>query len=103
MRLKLLLIASLLAAIIGAGASIAIVYWILGSQVFWMDPQVSRKGPGWLVILVQVPTILLAMAASFFVYRHNARRRKLQAALTFVLTLVLSVAVHIAAHFIIHR
>lgn len=102
MRLKLVLIASLLAAIIGAGSSIAIVYWTIGTAAF-IDPQFSRRSHGWLEVVMLLPPILLALLASFFVYRHTARRRRLQAALTVILTLVLSLAVHIAALFLIYR
>jgi glucan phosphoethanolaminetransferase (alkaline phosphatase superfamily) len=102
MRLKLVLIASLLAAIIGAGSSIAIVYWTIGPAGF-IDPQFSRRSHGGMEIVMLMPPVLLALLACFFVYRHTARRRKLQAALTVILTLALSLAVHIAALFLLYR
>ncbi len=102
MRLKLVLIASLLAVLIGAGSSIAVVYWTIGPAAF-IDPEFSRRAHGWLEVVMLLPAILFALLGSFFVYRHTARRRKLQAALTVILTLALSLAVHIAARFFFFR
>jgi hypothetical protein len=100
MRLKLVLIASLLAAIIGAGSGIAIAYWSLG---LWRSNFVySFRGYGWLGVIL-LPPVLLSLLAGFFVYRHTARRRKLQAALTVILTVAISIAIYIAAVLIFLR
>ena len=71
MRLKLVFAASLLAAVVGAGSCIALVLGVFSRQ--------ALSSPGLLVS----STLLLPMAtiifASIFVYRHTARRRRLQA------------------------
>ncbi len=85
MRLKLLIIASLLAAIVGSGASIAIVLGILGS------PR-SLTAPTLLALSTLILPIAAIVWASIFVYRHTARRRKTQAILTALLSLILTFA-----------
>jgi hypothetical protein len=84
MRLKLLIIVSLLAAIVGSGASIAIVLGIFASLKPLTSPTLALS------------TLILPIAAiawaSIFVYRHTARRRKTQAILTALLSLILTFA-----------
>ncbi len=75
MRLKLVLISSLIAAVVGAGSTIAIILLVFSS----LKP---INAPGWLVLLTYLLPLLATLLASIFVYRHTARRRKLQAALT---------------------
>lgn len=94
MRLKLLMIASLLAAVVGAFASIFIVRVTLGSFNDIFAPGRWQRG-WWLGFVLCAPSLLVALLASMFVYRHTARRRKLQAALTLVLALLVSVGVQI--------
>ncbi len=90
MRLKLVLIASLIAAIVGAGSSIAIVLAVFAS----LKP-VSKPG------LLVASTFLLPVAAitfaSIFVYRHTARRRKLQALLSATLAALFSLSLFLLA------
>ena len=90
MRLKLVLIASLLATLIGAGGSIAIVLALFGSLEVLRHPTLKVAG-----------TFLLPIAttawAGIFIYRHTARRRRLQATLATMLTLLLTVATFISA------
>ena len=90
MRLKLILIASLLAALVGCGASIAIVLGLTAS----LKPLHS---PGLLVLATFVLPAGTIAWATVFVYRHTARRRKLQAVTTASLGLLLSLATFIAA------
>jgi len=84
MRLKLVIIASVLAALVGAGASIALVLFVFAVK--------SLSSPG----LLAASTFLLPVAtivfASIFVYRHTARRRKLQAFLTALLATLLTLS-----------
>ena len=95
MRLKLLLIAALLAAIVGAGASIIFVIPTLGS--FSRVLAAGQWQRGWsLALILHAPSFLTAFLASIFVYRHTARRRKLQVSLTFALGLLLTLALQIA-------
>lgn len=85
MRWKLLLIASLLATIVGAGASLGIIFGLLGS---------TRRlvAPGIFVISTLLIPVAAITSASIFVYRHTARRRKLQAMATALLALILTLA-----------
>jgi len=96
MRLKLVLIASLLAGVVGAGASIAIILGVFAS----LKPLSS---PGPLVISTFVLPVAAVSYASIFVYRHTARRRKLQAVLTAILALLLCLSAFIAASLITSR
>jgi predicted anti-sigma-YlaC factor YlaD len=95
-RLKLVMIASLLAAAIGSSASIAIILGVFAS----LKPLSS---PGLLVISTFVLPVAAVSYASIFVYRHTARRRRLQAALTVILALLLCLSVFIAASLITSR
>lgn len=78
MRWKLVLIASLIATIIGAGATFGIIFGFLGSTRRLATHDMAVLG----TLLIPVVAIILA---SFFVYRHTARRRSLQAMLTALL------------------
>lgn len=92
MRLKLVIIASLLAAIIGSGSAIAILVWTLGSVARAItEPQFYHHD--WTLLL----PLFFAVLAGLFVYRHTARRRKLQAVMTVVLAILLSVVAKLAA------
>jgi hypothetical protein len=90
MRLKLILIASLLAALVGSGASIAIVLGAFAS----LKP---LKTPGVLVLSTFVLPAAALVWATIFVYRHTARRRKLQAVMTALLGLLLTLGSFTAA------
>ena len=91
MRLKLVFAASALAAIMGAGSCIALVLGVFSVEAL------SRPRPG----LLAASTLLLPMAtiifAAIFVYRHTARRRKLQAVLTALIATVLTLCLFILA------
>jgi hypothetical protein len=95
MRLKLVLIASLLAAIVGAGSCIALVLGVFSVK--------TLSNPG----LLLTSTLLLPIATtffdSFFVYRHTARRRKTQAFLTAILTTLLTLGFLIGASILSSR
>ena len=96
MRLKLVLISSLTAAIVGAGSVIAIILFVFSS----LKPIAT---PGLLVFSTFLLPILTTALASIFVYRHTARRRKLQAALTALTSLVLILALFLLASIIMSR
>ena len=85
MRLKLVIIASVLAAVVGAGASIALVLGVLSVK--------SLSSPGLLALLTLLLPIAAIVFASIFVYRHTARRRKLQAFLTALLATLLTLSI----------
>ena len=85
MRLKLVIIASVLAAVVGAGASIALVLGVLSVK--------SLSSPGLLAASTFLLPIAAIVFASIFVYRHTARRRKLQAFLTALLATLLTLSI----------
>ena len=96
MRLKLVIISSLVAAIIGAGSAIAIILSVFSS----LRPIAS---PGLLVLATYLLPTLMIVLATMFVYRHTARRRKLQAILTGVIALLLTIAFFIIASIVTSR
>ncbi|HYH86657.1 MAG TPA: hypothetical protein VEX60_14485 [Pyrinomonadaceae bacterium] len=85
MRWKLLIIASLLAAVVGAGVCFAAAHLLL-------DPARAQASPGWIAAATLLVPLAATTYAAIFVYRHTARRRALQAAATvlFALTLTLT-------------
>ena len=89
MRLKLVFAASALAAIVGAGSCAELVLGFFSIEAFF--------SPGLLVastLLVPVATIVFA---AIFVYRHTAKRRKLQALLTTLIATLLTLCIFILA------
>jgi hypothetical protein len=96
MRLKLVVISSLIAAIVGAGSAIAIILAVFSS----LKPIGT---PGLVVVAIYLLPTAAAVIASMFVYRHTARRRKLQAALTAVLTVLLTLSLFLGASILTAR
>lgn len=90
MRLKLVIISSLVAAVVGAGSAIAIILSVFSS----LKPIGS---PGLLVLSTYLLPMLMIVLSAMFVYRHTARRRKLQATLTAILALLLTIALFVVA------
>ena len=95
MRLKLVVIASLLAAIVGAGSCIALVLGVFSVQ--------ALSSPGLLVTSTLLLPIAAIVFASIFVYRHTARRRRLQAFLTVILATLLTLALFIVVSIVSAR
>lgn len=95
MRWKLLIIASVLAALVGAGAGVAALRLGLGG------------GRGVFSDWAAASTLLLPLAAtayaSIFVYRRTSRRRALQAAATALLSLLLTLTAVVAVSFFFGR
>jgi uncharacterized membrane-anchored protein len=90
MRWKLLLIASLLATLLGAGLTLLIIFALNGPG--------KSFGFGGIYLL---STLLFPIAAityaSIFVYRHTARRRSLQAILAALISIFLTLTVLLAS------
>ena len=84
MRLKLVLLTSLIASLFGVGFSIVINAATLG--VFNLT---GPKSDRWGYLVFSLPPLLLAALGGIFVYRHTASRRKLQTSLTVILVLLL--------------
>jgi hypothetical protein len=90
MRVKLIVLISLIAAIVAAGLSYIFArildgYWgrLITSEL------ASQRSVG--IVLILAPIIVVNFLASFFVYRHTARKRKTQAFMTATAGLVLSI------------
>jgi hypothetical protein len=84
-RWKLLIITSLVAALVNAGGMRSLAYWMTGGAT-------TERAVSPAVIIGLVIIALVTTLACIFVYRHTARRRKLQAALTALFALVLTLA-----------
>ena len=86
MRPKLVVGTSVLAALVGAGSSIGILI-ALSTPV----------RPGLIVALTLLLPIGAIIFASIFVYRHTARRRKLQALITAIIATLLTLSLFVLA------
>ena len=95
MRLKLVFLASLLAAVAGAGSCIALVLGVFSRQ--------ALTSPGLLVASTFLLPLTAIIFASIFVYRHTARRRRTQAFLTLVLATLLTIALFIVTSIVTTR
>jgi hypothetical protein len=92
-RWKLLIITSLVAALINAGGMRALAYWLTGGDGLTpLDVPQLRL----IFAFTSIPLIVTTLAC-VFVYRHTARRRKMQAALVALFALVLTSAVIFAS------
>ena len=96
MRLKLVFVSSLIAAIIGAGGAIAIILFAFSS----LAPLLK---PGAIVFTTFLLPLAATLSAAMFVYRHTARRRKLQAALTTIISLLIILAAFVLASIVTSR
>jgi len=90
MRWKLLVVASLAAALIGCALWCALTIGIFGSAA-----ALARND--WLLLCSSVVPFSVAVVAGFFVYRHTARRRKTQAVVTVLLALLFTPVTYLAA------
>ncbi|HEX8098273.1 MAG TPA: hypothetical protein VF507_09565 [Pyrinomonadaceae bacterium] len=88
MRWKLLLIVSLLATLLGAGATLLLLFFLL--------PDRNLGAPDAFVLGTLIAPLAAVAFASVFVYRHTARRRPLQAVLTAVFSLLLTLTALLA-------
>ena len=95
MRWKLLTLASLVAALVGAGACIA-------AARFLDAPARGLTRAGWVAAALAVPVAAITFA-SVFVYRHTARRRALQAAATALLAALLTLTALLVGSFLTRR
>jgi cytochrome bd-type quinol oxidase subunit 2 len=90
MRWKLLVIASLAAAIIGCGLWSALVIGIFGTA-----RALARND--WLLLASVMIPLAVSAYSGVFVHRHTARRRKTQATFTVILTLLLTLGAYLVA------
>ncbi len=94
MRWKLLIITSVVAALLGVGGSVGLLYLLTGSAM-------PHRQPGLLAAGSLLFPLAVITFASVFVYRHTARRRRAQAAATALISLALTLAVFFASTFYI--
>jgi len=85
MRWKVLILASLIAAIAGVLLAFAVILAIYGSLRDLATHNLLFR------LTLMIPLVMVAFAG-FFVYRHTARRRKLQTTLAVLLTFFLTLA-----------
>ena len=90
MRLKLVLLVSLVAATAAFGGWIAIALVAFGSA-----RALGRHD--WLLIGSLIIPLAAMILAGVFVYRHTARRRKLQAVITTALVAILTIVSYLIA------
>lgn len=88
MRWKLLVIASLAAALIGCGLWSALVIGIFGNA-----RTLARND--WLLLATIVLPVAISVYSGIFVYRHTARRRKTQATITAIFALLLTLGTYL--------
>lgn len=86
MRWKLLIIVSLLATIVSAGSALGLIYGLIRPTGNLDRTSLYAFG----AVLFPIAAITLA---SIFVYRHTARRRRLQAMLTALLASILTLTI----------
>ena len=89
MRLKLVFAASALAALVGAGSCIALVLGVFSVK--------ALSSPGLLILSTLLLPVATIVVAAVFVYRHTARRRKLQAFLTTLIATLLTLLLFVVA------
>jgi len=89
MRMKLVFAASTLAALVGAGSCVALVLGLFSPK--------ALTSPGLLVASTLLLPIATIVFAAVFVYRHTARRRKLQALLTAIIATLLTLTFFVLA------
>ena len=90
MRWKLLVLASVAAAVLGIGL------WSLFTIIFYGNARELAQHH-WILFLSVLLPFSLIVYAGIFVYRHTARRRKTQAILTMLLSLMLTPAIYLGA------
>ena len=95
MRWKLLLLASLVAAVLSFGLWCALTIALFGTAA-----ELARHD--WILLLSFLLPLGLAIYAGVFVYRHTARRRKTQALMTAILTILLASLAYSGAVIVAH-
>ena len=88
MRLRFLLLSSVISSIIGAGISFATGRFLDSHWAQLILPTLFQRRLG--VAIVLAPLLLVAVLTSVIVYRHTSRVRRTQAVLAAVIVIVLS-------------
>lgn len=90
MRWKLLVLASLAAALFACG-----LWSALAIGAFGTARELARHD--WLLLASAIVPLAIAVYAGVFVYRHTSRRRKTQAVVTVIVALFLTVGTYFVA------
>src|SRR5260370_23220578 len=90
MRWKLLVIASIVAALVACGL------WSAFTLVFFQSAA-ELATHGWIFLASTFLPLIIVVSVGLFIYRHTAKRRKLQVLLTALLTLLLTAAMYFFA------
>src|SRR5581483_6672038 len=90
MRWKLLVLASVAAAVLGVGI------WSLFAIIFFGTARELARHD-WILLMSALIPLVISAYAGVFVYRHTARRRKTQATVTIALALLLAPIFYLAA------
>jgi hypothetical protein len=95
-RWKLVVITSLVAVVTGLGLGLGLTLLVLrlSGRFNFFHP---------LVVIASLMPLAAAITAGVFVYRHTARRRKLQAFLTIALSMLIQLAVLLGVPFYLDR
>lgn len=87
MRIKLVLLTSLIGALIGEGSALVLTRLVNGNWGLSI-PDGPFDNRSLNIALVFTPLIVTTIMSGIFVYRHTAHRRKMQADLTVFLVMV---------------
>jgi hypothetical protein len=90
MRWRLIILIS------AAAAAVAFCLWCLFAIGVYGSARIMAQSDRRLIASTAIP-LLMGAVASVFVYRHTAKRRKLQAAMSAVLAIILAVDFYVAA------
>lgn len=96
MRWKLILLVPLIASLVGSGAALAIIIFLTGTPKRLIPTDIFAFG----ALLIPLAMII---AASVFVYRRTARRRKTQAMATALLSAILTLTIIFVCTIILNK
>ena len=84
MRIKLVLLTSLIASLLAVGLSV-----VINAVTIGLFTVTGPKATDWVYLILSLAPLLLTVLGGIFVYRHTAIRRKFQTTLTVILVLLL--------------
>jgi hypothetical protein len=96
MRWKLLVVASVAAALVGCGLWCGIAIVVFGSAAV-----LARRD--WVLLVSLAIPLIVTVIATFFVYRHTARKRRTQAAITVIAALALTAFTYVVASLLLPK
>jgi hypothetical protein len=100
MRLKLILLTSLIAFLIGVLASIVLLIVSGLATIDYVRDAPAYRSRDWIQLAAYLPPIVTALLGGVFVYRHTAIKRKLQGIITVALVTLYCVAFLLVLRFV---